>query len=341
MVDVMELPLSQKLQQGRGIDLTGLNPSQREAVEHTEGPLLVLAGAGTGKTRVLTTRIAHLLALGKARPSQILAVTFTNKAAAEMRERVEKLAPGQAGGVWLGTFHSISVRILRRHAEAIDFPTDFTIIDTDDQVRIMKQLVAEYHVDDKRWPARVLVAIIQRLKDRGVTAENVSKVSESSMADSKLPNLYESYQNRLKAAGAMDFGDLLLYTVQLFNRYPDLLEEYRHRFEYILVDEYQDTNVIQYLWLKLLSQPKNNLCCVGDDDQSIYGWRGAEVEHILRFEKDFSDAHTIRLEQNYRSTPEILAVADGIIKKNEDRLGKTLWTDSRYCRQSKISVGVG
>lgn len=318
--------------------LTGLNAEQHLAVETTEGPLLVLAGAGTGKTRVLTARIAYILQCSIAFPSQILAVTFTNKAAREMRERVEKIVPGQAAGLWLGTFHSIGVRILRRHAELLGFPKDFTILDQDDQVRVLKQLLQEHGIDEKRWPAKTLSAIIQRFKDRGLTPDKVNDAGEaSSFANGKTVALYEAYQLRLKTLKTMDFGDLLLHMLTLFTRHPDVLGEYQRRFHYILVDEYQDTNVAQYLWLRLLSQGHNNLCCVGDDDQSIYGWRGAEVDNILRFEKDFVGAKIIRLERNYRSTPDILAVASTLISHNKGRLGKTLWAD-RNCESSKVKV---
>lgn len=307
--------------------LARLNPAQREAVEATEGPVLVLAGAGTGKTRVLTTRLAYILDRRLAWPSQILAVTFTNKAAREMRERVAEMIGGVVEGMWLGTFHSIGARMLRRHAELVGLKQNFTILDTDDQLRLMKQLIQAENLDEKRWPPRALAAIIDRWKDKGLTPDKVP-VSEISHAfDGKGHKLYSDYQERLRSLNACDFGDLLLHVITIFLNHRDVLEAWQRKFRYILVDEYQDTNVAQYLWLRLLAQGANNICCVGDDDQSIYGWRGAEVGNILRFEKDFEGAKIIRLEQNYRSTPHILGAASGLIAKNEGRLGKTLWTE--------------
>ncbi|HML28177.1 MAG TPA: UvrD-helicase domain-containing protein [Hyphomicrobium sp.] len=308
--------------------LDGLNPEQREAVETTEGPLLVLAGAGTGKTRVLTTRIAHILATGRAYPSQILAVTFTNKAAREMRERIGSLIGGTLEGMqWLGTFHSIGVKILRRHVELVDLKPGFTILDDDDQVRLLKQVIDAAGIDKDRWPARQLASLIDSWKNRGLTPDKIPDGESFSFAAGKGAQLYAAYQARLKDLNACDFGDLLLECIRLFRQHPDVLADYHRRFRYILVDEYQDTNVAQYLWLRLLAQGSPNICCVGDDDQSIYGWRGAEVDNILRFEKDFPGAKVIRLERNYRSTANILAAASGLIAKNKDRLGKTLFTD--------------
>ncbi|MFN6951632.1 MAG: ATP-dependent helicase [Albidovulum sp.] len=307
--------------------LAGLNPAQRAAVEALEGPVLMLAGAGTGKTRALTARIAHLLARGKARPNEILAVTFTNKAAREMKERVGRLM-GQAveGMPWLGTFHSISVKILRRHAELVGLKANFTILDTDDQLRLLKQVIAAANIDEKRWPARQLAGLIDHWKNRAWRPEQVP-ASEASAFNNLGTELYAAYQQRLRTLNATDFGDLLLDVVTIFQRHPDVLEQYQDWFRYILVDEYQDTNIAQYLWLRLLASRHRNICCVGDDDQSIYGWRGAEVGNILRFEKDFPGAQVIRLEQNYRSTEHILAVASGLIAANAGRLGKTLWTE--------------
>lgn len=309
--------------------LAGLNEAQREAVENTEGPLLVLAGAGTGKTRALTTRIAHIIHTGRAWPSQILAVTFTNKAAREMKERIENMIPQRSQGLWLGTFHSIGVRILRRHAETVGLKSDFTILDTDDQLRLIKQMLSEHNIDDKRNPPKRLAGIISSWKDRGLTPEKVSAVDVVEFAGGRARDLYKEYQARLKTLNACDFGDLLLHNLTLFLNYPEILQEYHRRFKYILVDEYQDTNIAQYLWLRLLAQGSKNICCVGDDDQSIYGWRGAEVGNILKFEKDFDGAKVIRLECNYRSTPMILSAASGLIDKNKERLGKTLWTESK------------
>ncbi len=308
--------------------LKGLNPEQRAAVETTDGPLLVLAGAGTGKTRVLTTRLAHILATGRAWPGQILAVTFTNKAAREMKDRIGSLIGGMVEGMtWLGTFHAIGVKILRSHAELAGLRSGFSILDTDDQIRLLKQLLEAHDIDEKRWPARQLASLIDGWKNRGLTPEKIPAGEANSFANGLGGKLYAEYQQRLKVVNAADFGDLLLEVLRIFQEHPDVLKEYQRRFKYMLVDEYQDTNVAQYLWLRLLAQGHRNICCVGDDDQSIYGWRGAEVDNILRFEKDFPGARVIRLERNYRSTPDILGAASGLIAKNESRLGKTLHTD--------------
>ncbi|MEQ8587762.1 MAG: UvrD-helicase domain-containing protein [Thalassobaculaceae bacterium] len=307
--------------------LDGLNDGQRAAVEALDGPVLVLAGAGTGKTRVLTTRLSHLLTLGKARPWNVLAVTFTNKAAREMKERVARIVGPVAEQVWLGTFHALCARILRRHAELIGLKSNFTILDTDDQIRLLKQVLQAEGVDDKRWPARVVMGVLQRWKDRGLTPDRIGVAEAGDMAGGKLQDIYRQYQERLVTLNAADFGDLLLHCLTLFQTRPEVLEEYQSRFRYILVDEYQDTNVAQYLWLRLLAQSHKNICCVGDDDQSIYGWRGAEIGNILKFEKDFPGAKVVRLEQNYRSTSRILAAASDLIAHNEGRLGKTLWTE--------------
>ncbi|MGO9430615.1 ATP-dependent helicase, partial [Rhodoblastus sp.] len=310
--------------------LTALNPEQREAVEALEGPVLVLAGAGTGKTRVLTSRIAHILAQGRARPYEILAVTFTNKAAREMKERISVLiGPGAEGMSWLGTFHAIGAKILRRHAELVGLKSNFTILDTDDQIRLLKQALKAENIDDKRWTARTLAYLIDNWKNRGLDPKHVPPGEAQAFANGKGGALYALYQERLKILNAADFGDLLLESLRLLRENPDVLRENQNRFKYILVDEYQDTNAVQYLWLRLLAQKSGdaspqNICCVGDDDQSIYSWRGAEVENILRFEKDFEGAQIIRLEANYRSTASILAAASGLIAHNEGRLGKTL-----------------
>ncbi|MBR1197269.1 UvrD-helicase domain-containing protein [Bradyrhizobium sp. AUGA SZCCT0240] len=379
--------------------LSGLNPEQRDAVVTLDGPVLVLAGAGTGKTRVLTTRIAHILSQGRARPHEILSVTFTNKAAREMKLRLGQML-GQAveGMPWLGTFHSIGGRILRYHAELVQLKSNFTVLDVDDQVRLLKQLLQAENIDDKRWPARMLAGLIDGWKNRGLTPAQVPAGEAAVFGNGKGGKLYASYQERLKILNAADFGDLLLENIRLFREHPDVLRQYQTRFKFILVDEYQDTNVAQYLWLRLLSQapgkpgvplssvipgapatsvipattssvipgrvedanpesrseedssrdsgfapvgaPRNdegtalpamaapkNICCVGDDDQSIYGWRGAEVDNILRFEHDFPGAKVIRLERNYRSTGHILAAASHLIAHNEGRLGKTLRTE--------------
>ena len=309
--------------------LQGLNAPQREAVLTTEGPVLVLAGAGTGKTAALTARLAHLIATRRAWPSQILAVTFTNKAAREMKERIAAISGGAIEGMpWLGTFHSVAARMLRSHAELAGLQSNFTILDTDDQLRVLKQLIAAANIDEKRWPARQLAALIDRWKNRGWTPIQVDAGEAEAFAAGRGADLYAQYQERLKTLNACDFGDLLLHMLVIFRTRPDVLESYRDRFRYILVDEYQDTNQGQYEWLKLLAEPRRNLCCVGDDDQSIYSWRGAEVANILRFEKDFPGAKIVRLEQNYRSTSHILSAADGLIAHNAGRLGKTLWTDA-------------
>jgi DNA helicase-2/ATP-dependent DNA helicase PcrA len=358
--------------------LAALNPEQREAVETLDGPVLVLAGAGTGKTRVLTSRIAHILSTGRARPGQILAVTFTNKAAREMKHRLgEMLGQAVEGMPWLGTFHAIGGRILRTHAELVQLKSNFTVLDVDDQIRLLKQLLQADNIDDKRWPARMLANLIDGWKNRGLVPSQVPAGEASVFGNGRGGKLYAAYQERLKILNAADFGDLLLENIRLFRENPDVLRQYQSRFKYILVDEYQDTNVAQYLWLRLLAQaptpftsprlrgevdarsasgegqtldiipadsaphpiplpasgereqaaPPKNICCVGDDDQSIYGWRGAEVDNILRFDHDFPGARVIRLERNYRSTGHILAAASHLIAHNEGRLGKTLRTE--------------
>lgn len=366
--------------------LKGLNPEQRLAVETTEGPVLVLAGAGTGKTRVLTTRIAHILATGKAFPSQILAVTFTNKAAREMKQRIGILiGEGNVEGMpWLGTFHSIGVKLLRRHAELAGLRSDFTILDTDDVVRLIKQLIQAEGLDDKRWPAKQFAQMIDGWKNKGQGPADIAEGDARSFANGKGRELYKAYQERLKTLNACDFGDLLCHPIRILRANPDVLKEYHKRFKYILVDEYQDTNTAQYMWLRLLAQRpdvgrastptdlrsaegrkphraseplrgprggpapagaeqpvsenKVNICCVGDDDQSIYGWRGAEVDNILRFDKDFPGATIIRLERNYRSTAHILGAASHLIAHNEGRFGKTLFTDRDEPEDAKVNV---
>jgi DNA helicase-2/ATP-dependent DNA helicase PcrA len=320
--------------------LRGLNPPQREAVLTTEGPVLVLAGAGTGKTAALTARLAHLVATRRAWPSEILAVTFTNKAAREMKERVGHILGDAAEGIpWLGTFHAIGAKMLRRHAELVGLQSNFTILDTDDQLRLMKQLIVAAEIDEKRWPPRQLAGLIDRWKNRGWTPADIDAAESEAFANGKGQQLYRAYQDRLKALNACDFGDLLLHMLTILKTDREVLAQYQQRFKYVLVDEYQDTNSSQYLWLRLIAQERKNICCVGDDDQSIYSWRGAEVANILRFEKDFPGAVIIRLEQNYRSTPHILAAASGVIAQNEGRLGKTLWTDEAQGEKIKV-IGV-
>ncbi len=364
--------------------LEGLNPEQREAVLATEGPLLVLAGAGTGKTRVLTTRIGHIVAQKMAWPSQILAVTFTNKAAREMKNRIGLMVGDAVEGMpWLGTFHSICVKILRRHAELVGLKSGFTILDTDDQIRLLKQIIQAENIDDKRWPARQLAGLIDGWKNKALGPDDIAEGEARSFGNGRGRDLYRLYQERLKILNACDFGDLLVECIRLFRENSDVLTDYQQRFKYILVDEYQDTNVAQYLWLRLLAQPRSpappaqpaqpsqgadkggigsdgpaddddrkpvrtgiknavtNICCVGDDDQSIYGWRGAEVDNILRFEKDFQDAKVIRLERNYRSTSHILKAASHLITHNEGRLGKTLFTDLTDPDERKVQVAAG
>jgi DNA helicase-2/ATP-dependent DNA helicase PcrA len=326
-----DLLADQPLSPPPAVPLASLNEAQCRAVAAVEGAVLVLAGAGTGKTRVLTTRLAHILATGRAFPGEVLAVTFTNKAAREMKERLDAMVGRAADGVWLGTFHALAARILRRHAEAVGLKSNFTILDSDDQQRLLKQLIAAANIDERRWPARALLGIIERWKDRGLTpdkvpAEDASAGQHQDWGDGRALALYRAYQERLATVNAVDFGDLLLHNLTLFGQNPEILATYQHRFRYLLVDEYQDTNVAQYLWLRLLAQRHKNLCCVGDDDQSIYSWRGAEIGNILKFESDFPGALIVRLEENYRSTPEILAAAAGVIAHNRGRLGKTLWT---------------
>lgn len=322
------IPLSQQAVAARGAPyLDELNAAQREAVEALDGPVLMLAGAGTGKTKALTARVVHLLSTGRARPNEILSVTFTNKAAREMKNRVARLLGQAVEGVpWLGTFHAICVKLLRRHAELVGLKSNFTILDTDDQIRLLKQLVVAAGIDEKRWPARQLAHVIDGWKNRAWTPDKIP-AAEHGAFNNQGVEIYEQYQERLKTLNAADFGDLLLHVVWIFQNHDDVLAQYQQWFKYILVDEYQDTNVAQYLWLRLLAQGHKNICCVGDDDQSIYGWRGAEVGNILRFEKDFPGAKVVRLEQNYRSTPHILAAASGVIAGNEGRLGKTLFTN--------------
>jgi DNA helicase II / ATP-dependent DNA helicase PcrA len=330
------LPISQRAAAAPPY-LASLNPEQRAAVEALDGPVLVLAGAGTGKTRVLTTRLAHLLSTGRAKPWGVLAVTFTNKAAREMRERVEKLlGPGAGGLPWLGTFHSISARMLRTHAELIGLKNNFTILDTDDQIRLLKQIIEAENIDEKRWPGRALAGLIDNWKNRALTPDRAPKGESYAFADGKGAKLYEIYQARLKILNACDFGDLLMHMIWIFQNHADVLETYHRKITHLMVDEYQDTNVAQYLWLRLLAQASKNLCVVGDDDQSIYGWRGAEVDNILRFEHDFPGAVVVRLERNYRSTGHILAAASQLIAHNRGRLGKTLFTDDEEGHRVKV-----
>ncbi|WHA05568.1 UvrD-helicase domain-containing protein [Candidatus Bandiella numerosa] len=315
------------MENSKGGYLSELNDNQLEAVSHINGPLLILAGAGTGKTKVLTSRIIHILNNNIAFPSQILAVTFTNKAANEMKQRVDKFLENVTSSMNIGTFHSIAAKILRRHAELLGYTSGFTIINQDDQLRVTKQLIKDYNLDEKSVSPKVLLYYINRFKDRAIIPENVSANEAEHFALGKLNKLYTEYQNRLKNFNAMDFGDLLLNNIQLFNNNLDICLYYQNKFKYILVDEYQDTNIAQYLWLRTLSQNNNNICCVGDDDQSIYAWRGAEITNILRFDKDYPNAKVVRLEKNYRSTQHILNLASKLIANNTNRHSKNLWTD--------------
>ncbi len=318
--------------------LARLNPEQREAVEAVDGPVLVLAGAGTGKTRVLTTRFAHILLQGRAAPGQVLAVTFTNKAALEMRERVGAILGRPAEGLWLGTFHALCARMLRRHAGLVGLTSGFTILDSDDQLRVLKQVMEAAHIDLKRWSPQALMGSIQRWKDRGVTPDKVTAAEEGDFAGGQSRVLYAAYQARLAQLNTADFGDLLLHMTEVLRNHPELLAQYHRMFLYILVDEYQDTNLVQYLWLRLLAQGHKNICCVGDDDQSIYSWRGAEIENILRFDKDFPGSKVVKLESNYRSTTPILGAASGLIAHNEGRLGKTLRSGRNDAGGEPVSV---
>jgi len=321
MSDLSQMPVQSSLHPL----LEHLNPEQQQAVMATDGPVLVLAGAGTGKTRVLTTRIAYILMNKLAFPGEILAVTFTNKAAREMADRVNQMT-GASQALWMGTFHSIGARIVRRHAEKLGLTSSFTILDEDDQIRLIKAILVEKNIDGKNLPPKLFHAVIQSWKDQGLTPDKITSAQDMRAVNGQGVDVYRAYQARLQQVNACDFGDLILHMLTLFTRYEDVLAEYARRFKYILVDEYQDTNVSQYLWLRLLASYHKNICCVGDDDQSIYSWRGAEVGNILRFERDFPDATIVRLECNYRSTPHILAAASAIIANNRGRLGKTLWT---------------
>jgi DNA helicase-2/ATP-dependent DNA helicase PcrA len=314
-----------------------LNEVQKEAVLHDDGPLLVLAGAGTGKTGVLTTRLARILMENMALPGEILSVTFTNKAANEMKSRVGNLIGDMVTGLkWLGTFHSIGAQILRQYPEKVGLKNGFIILDTDDQLRLLKQIIREENIDDKKWSAKGLLSLIDKWKNKGLSPNQISSDDGDYFANGKGKVLYQKYQEQLKFFNAADFGDLILECIRLFNENPDILEGFQNRFKYMLVDEYQDTNTSQYTLLKLLSGKWKNICCVGDDDQSIYSWRGAEVTNILKFEKDFINSRIIRLEQNYRSTGNILAAASKLIEANESRFGKTLWTSSNG--GEKVSV---
>lgn len=314
--------------------LDDLNEQQKKAVLHTEGPLLVLAGAGTGKTKVLTYRIAHIISLGLATPRQILAVTFTNKAAKEMGERVSHLI--DTFGIQLGTFHSIAARILRNHAELSGLSPSFSIINMDDQNKLIKELLNNSNIDIKANPPKIIANIISRWKDLALTPEKVSKADIKSPIHDIAKKIYPDYQKKLIESNTVDFGDLILQNVQLFIKHPEILSHYQEKYKYVLVDEYQDTNPVQYVWTRMLASKHNNICCVGDDDQSIYSWRGAEIGNILKFEKDFNDAKIIKLEQNYRSTTPILKAASRLISENKHRHGKELWTEGSAGENVKV-----
>ena len=316
--------------------LNDLNDQQIDAVKTIYGPLLVLAGAGTGKTKALTSRIAHIINKNYAFPNQILAVTFTNKAAKEMKNRISLYVGNVVEGMpWIGTFHSLSVKILRKYSEFCGLKNNFTILDTDDQIRVIKQLIKIENIDHKRFSPKAFLSIIDRWKNRALTPNKIPE-DEKNFLDGHAVKIYSNYQYRLKTLNAVDFGDLLLHVVEILRNNHDILKEYQNKFKFILVDEYQDTNIVQYFWLRLLSGGNKNLCCVGDDDQSIYGWRGAEVGNILKFEKDFPDANVIKLEQNYRSTFHIIETASNLIASNKSRLGKKLWTNVKEGEKVKI-----
>ena len=321
--------------------LSILNPEQKAAVTTTEGPVLVLSGAGTGKTRVLTTRIAYILAMHLAHPWQVLAVTFTNKAAREMGDRLQQMVGPIASSVWLGTFHRIGVRILRKYGGLVGLQPNFVVLDSDDQERLLKNIMKQYGVDVKKYTPSTMLDIIQRWKDRGLPPEAVTRAEDTNFCEGRTLDFYKLYQQRLQELNAVDFGDLLLLPLQLFQKNPEVLAEYQGQFHYILVDEYQDTNVAQYMLLRLLAKGYNNICCVGDDDQSIYSWRGADVDNILNFEKVFPDAKIIRLERNYRSTGHILAAAASIISHNVGRLGKTLQVADEGAQEGNLVVVQG
>ncbi|MDR1908216.1 MAG: UvrD-helicase domain-containing protein [Holosporales bacterium] len=314
--------------------LSELNPQQREAVLTVDGPLLVLAGAGTGKTRVLTSRIAHIISQGLAFPDEILAVTFTNKAAFEMKQRVCELVQDLPGDMWIGTIHSMAMRILRQYGGAVGLDPNFSILDDDDQLRLVKGIVSVLELDEKQYQTKVIMGHIRRWKDRGLFPWKLGLAMGPIETMSR--RIYKEYQERLKTLRALDFGDLLLYCTKLFDEHPEVLQIFHEKFKYILVDEYQDTNTAQYLWLKALASGRKNICCVGDDDQAIYTWRGADVGNILRFEQDFEGAKVIRLEQNYRSSGHILTAASALIRNNVKRLGKELWTSAREGDQIRV-----
>lgn len=313
--------------------LESLNKEQKEAVLQTDGAVLVLAGAGTGKTRVLTSKIAYLLKTGQCFPSEILAVTFTNKASREMQERVANLLQKDISPIWLGTFHAIANRILRQHCELVGLTPDYSILDPDDQTRLIKQIMTDLDIDIKEYPVKNYVNKINEWKDKGITCDKILDLGVDFNYYPEIKDIYRIYQERCLKLNACDFGDLLLFNVEIFKKHKDILMSYVGKFKYVLVDEYQDTNSIQHTWLKMISglglKEQVNITCVGDDDQSIYGWRGAEIENILKFEKEFKHTKIIRLERNYRSTSNILNVASAVIANNKDRHKKTLWTDEK------------
>ena len=308
--------------------LKNLNDNQKEATLYLDGPLLIVAGAGSGKTKVLTSRVVHIIKEKKAWPNQILCVTFTNKAAREMQNRIADLLNTKINSLpWLGTFHSVSAKLLRRHAEAVGLNSRFTIIDQDDQIRLIKNICKAENIDVKKISPQFIVAVINQWKNKGLLPKDV--VLKKIPLEKSILKVYKFYQERLKILNSCDFGDLILLCVNMFENNHDILELYSNNFKYILVDEYQDSNYIQSKWLNLLSKKNKNICCVGDDDQSIYSWRGAEIKNFLDFNKTYKNTKIIKLEQNYRSTQNILSAASGLIANNSDRLGKKLWTDSK------------
>ncbi len=317
--------------------LNELNEEQRSAVLNTDGPTLVVAGAGSGKTKVLTSRLAYIVKEKKAWPNQILCVTFTNKAAKEMRERVLKNLGGKLDSLsWLGTFHAISVKFLRRHAEAIGLKSNFTILDTDDQKKLIRNISKAENIDVKKISPQFILALIDKWKNKGLLPDEV-KLSKSNLFESQILKIYKIYQNKIRDLNSCDFGDLILYCVKLFEKNNDIRKIYSDNFKYILVDEYQDTNFIQNKWLNLIVNQNQNICCVGDDDQSIYSWRGAEIKNFLSFDKIYPKCKIFRLEQNYRSTKNILNTASHLISHNKDRLGKKLWTDGDEGERVKLN----
>ena len=320
------------------MNLDTLNPAQREAVEKTEGPVLILAGAGSGKTRVLTTRIGHLIEDKGVQPANILAITFTNKAANEMRERVEETLESDASDMWISTFHSCCVRILRKDINRIGYNRSFVIYDSADQVTLVKDCLKELNLNDKVFEPKMIISTISGAKDKLYDPKQFKAMHMNDNRMSKIADVYALYQDRLKRNSALDFDDLIFKTVELLKSDKEVLDYYRNRFKYIMVDEYQDTSKAQYELIKILAKEHQNICVVGDDDQSIYGWRGADIRNILEFEKDYDDVHVVKLEQNYRSTQIILDAANTVISNNIERKRKRLWSEKKDGELIKIQV---